>query len=173
MFWQERIEWNFDIGAGPVFLPGQTFTFENDTDVVPAPGVLALLGLTGVAVRHVFNLRGRGRATGPTIAVAALLALASVTNVTLEKGVVAPGSAQKLTWAEIEPILVTHCAGCHNVDPPPVGVALANLEQVRAAAVRIKAVAVDSHVMPLGNPTGMTRAERVQLGAWIAEGAPQ
>src|SRR5919112_245781 len=48
--------------------------------------VLALLGLTGVAVRHVFNLRGRGRATGPAIAVAALLALASVTYVALEKG---------------------------------------------------------------------------------------
>src|SRR3954471_6328114 len=47
--------------------------------------VLALLGLTGIAVRHVFNLRGRGKATGPTIVVAAVLALASVTYVTLEK----------------------------------------------------------------------------------------
>src|SRR5919107_384692 len=44
--------------------------------------VLALLGLTGVAIRHVFNLRGRGQGTGPTIVVAATLALASVTYVT-------------------------------------------------------------------------------------------
>lgn len=135
--------------------------------------VLALLGLTGVAVRHVFNLRGRGKATGPTIAVAAALALASVTYVTLEKGGVAPGPAGKVTYAEVEPILATHCAACHNVNPPPVGVALANLEQVRAAAVRIKAVAVDTHAMPLGNPTGMTEAERQKLGAWIDMGAPQ
>src|SRR3569623_1618936 len=35
--------------------------------------VLALLGLTGVAVRHVFNLRGRGRPFGGAIAVAAVL----------------------------------------------------------------------------------------------------
>ncbi len=28
--------------------------------------VLALLGLTGVAIRHVFNLRGRGQTIGPT-----------------------------------------------------------------------------------------------------------
>src|ERR1044072_469864 len=48
--------------------------------------VLALLGLTGVAVRHVFNLRGRGKPTGWTIVAAAALAFASVTYVTWEKG---------------------------------------------------------------------------------------
>lgn len=135
--------------------------------------VLALLGLTGVAVRHVFNLRGRGKRTGATIAVATLLALATVTYVTLERGGGAPGPTQKLGYSDVQPILATHCAGCHNVSPPPVGVALANLEQVKAAAVRIKAVAVDSHVMPLGNPTGMTEAERQKLGAWIEAGAPR
>jgi uncharacterized membrane protein len=135
--------------------------------------VLALLGLTGVAVRHVFNLRGRGKATGPTIIVATLLALASVTYVTLEKGGVVPGSSPKLTYAEIEPILAAHCTGCHNVNPPPLGVRLESWEQVSAASARIKAVAVDSRVMPLGNPTGMTPAERQKLGAWIAAGSPR
>jgi len=135
--------------------------------------VLALLGLTGVAVRHVFNLRGRGRATGPTIAVAIVLALASVTYVSLERKGVASGSAEKPSYAEIEPILASHCAGCHNVQPPPLGVALDSWEHVRAASARIKAVAVDSHAMPLGNPTGMTQQERQKLGAWIAAGAPR
>jgi uncharacterized membrane protein len=135
--------------------------------------VLALLGLTGVAIRHIFNLRGRGKATGPTIAVAAALALATVTYVTLEKKGAAPGQAGTPTFAEIEPILATHCAGCHNVDSPPVGVKLDSWERVRAASGRIKAVAVDSHVMPLGNPTGMTPAERQALGAWIAAGSPK
>src|SRR3954468_1558330 len=46
--------------------------------------VLALLGLTGVAVRHVFNLRGRGEAAGGAIGLAVTLALISVTYVTLE-----------------------------------------------------------------------------------------
>ncbi|HET9640275.1 MAG TPA: urate hydroxylase PuuD [Allosphingosinicella sp.] len=134
--------------------------------------VLALLGLTGVAVRHVFNLRGRGKATGPTIVVAILLALASVTYVTLEKKG-ASGPAQNLAYAEIEPILATHCAGCHNVDPPPLGVALDSWDHVSAASARIQRVAVDSQVMPLGNPTGMTPAERQKLGAWIAAGSPK
>ncbi|HEV7659677.1 MAG TPA: urate hydroxylase PuuD [Allosphingosinicella sp.] len=133
--------------------------------------VLALLGLTGIAIRHVFNRRGRGETTGPTIAVAVALALASVTYVTLEKGRVAPAPAENLTYAEIAPILATHCAGCHNVSPPPRGVTLDSFEHVRAQAARIKAMAVDSEVMPLGNPTRMTRAERDRLGAWIAGGS--
>jgi uncharacterized membrane protein len=134
--------------------------------------VLALLGLTGVAIRHVFNLRGRGKATGPAIVVAVVLALASVTYVTLEKKG-APAPAGNLTYVQIEPILATHCSGCHNVQPPPLGVALDSWEHVRSKAARIKAVAVDSQAMPLGNPTGMTPAERQKLGAWIAAGSPR
>ncbi len=135
--------------------------------------VLALLGLTGVAVRHVFNLRGRGQPAGWAIVLATALALASVAYVTVEKGRVAPGPAQNITFAEIQPILATHCASCHNLNPPPRGVALDSWEHVSAASARIKAVAVDTEVMPLGNPTGMTEAERRRLGAWIAAGSPR
>jgi uncharacterized membrane protein len=136
--------------------------------------VLALLGLTGVAIRHVFNLRGRGQATGGAIVLAAALALASVTYVTWEKGGrTASGPAENVTYAEIAPILAAHCAGCHNVNPPPRGVALDSWEHVSAASARIKAVAVDTQVMPLGNPTHMTAAERQRLGAWIAAGSPR
>ena len=135
--------------------------------------VLALLGLTGVAVRHVFNLRGRGRPTGGTIAVAIILGLVTVTYVTLENGRDAPAPAQNLTYADIEPILATHCAGCHGVNRPPRAMALDSWERVRAASARIKAVAVDTQVMPLGNPTGITSAERQRLGAWIAAGSPR
>jgi len=135
--------------------------------------VLALLGLTGVAVRHIFNLRGRGQRTGPTIALAAALAVVTVTYVTMEKKGDAPGQAGKPTYAAIEPILAAHCSACHNLNPPPLGVALDNWEHVSAASARIKRVAVDSQVMPLGNPTGMTPAERQKLGAWIAAGSPR
>jgi uncharacterized membrane protein len=133
--------------------------------------VLALLGLTGVAVRHVFNLRGRGKATGPAIALASALALASVTYVTWEKSGAPPAPARNLTYVDVAPILARHCAGCHNVNPPPRGVALDSYDHVRAASVRIKAMAVDSTAMPLGNPTHMTAAERQRLGAWIDGGA--
>jgi uncharacterized membrane protein len=135
--------------------------------------VLGLLGLTGVAVRHVFNLRGRERPAGAAIVVAIGLALASAAYVTLENGRAAPGPAQNVAYAEVQPILATHCAGCHTRHPLPRGVALDSWEHARAASARIKAVAVDTQVMPLGNPTGMTPEERRRLGAWIAAGSPR
>ncbi|MEO6217919.1 MAG: urate hydroxylase PuuD [Sphingomonas sp.] len=144
--------------------------------------VLGLLGLTGVAVRHVFNLRHRGQATGPAMVLAAGLAFASVTYVSMEKRGGAPASTaeQNPSFADIQPILATHCAGCHSLHPsnaaftsPPLGVMLDSYEHVRAASLRIKAVAVDADIMPLGNTTGMTKAERQKLGAWIAAGTPR
>jgi uncharacterized membrane protein len=140
--------------------------------------VLALLGLTGVAIRHVFNLRHRTMPTGRAIALASVMALISVTYVTFEKG--APKFAGKVTYAEVAPIVRKHCADCHSAKPthpefpmPPLGVVLDSYDHTKALAPRIKAVSVDSDVMPLGNITGMTKEEREKLGAWIAAGAPQ
>jgi uncharacterized membrane protein len=142
--------------------------------------VLALLGLTGVAVRHVFNLRGRGQPYGATVAVAALLAAASVTYVTLEKGGMrsAEVPARPVPYSEIQPLIAKHCIGCHSARPtnpafksPPLGLVLDSYDHARAATARIKARAVDTETMPQGNRTHMTRAERDRLGAWIAAGA--
>jgi uncharacterized membrane protein len=136
--------------------------------------VLALLGLTGVAVRHVFNLRGRGRPFGGAIAVAAVLGLTSAAYVTLERSKpAAPAATGPVSFAGIQPVLALRCAACHNVPNPPKGVALDSYDHVRAAAGRIKTMAVDTRVMPLGNATGMTEAERQRLGAWIDAGAPR
>ena len=44
-------------------------------------------------------------------------------------------------------------------------------EQIRTQAALIGRVAVSSKAMPLGNATGMTQAERDELGAWIRQGA--
>lgn len=143
--------------------------------------VLALLGLTGVAVRHVFNLRHKGHLSVPAMLVAALLGLASVSYVTFARaGAAGAATSEALHYADVEPILATRCAACHSRHPanpaftePPMGVVLDSYGHVSALAPRIKAVAVDSEVMPLGNLTGMTKAERATLGAWIAQGAPK
>jgi uncharacterized membrane protein len=135
--------------------------------------VLALLGLTGVAIRHVFNLRGRGRPTAAAMVAAAVLAVATLTYVTLEKGRDEAPPAQGVTFARIEPILAARCAGCHTVNRPPRAIPLDSFETIRAASARIKAVAVDTEVMPLANATGMTPEERQALGAWIEAGSPR
>lgn len=151
--------------------------------------VLALIGLTGVAVRHVFNLRHRGAPTGRAIAVAAAMALLSVTYVSAERATLpAPAAAGEpaqaalapASWASVQPIFVRHCVSCHARVPteatlkaPPLGVMLDSYDHARTNAARVKKVAVDSEVMPLGNMTGMTRAERDAIGRWIGGGTPQ
>ncbi len=141
--------------------------------------VLALLGLTGVAVRHVFNLRHRGQPLGRAILVAAVLALVSVTYVSAEKAGAQRAAGGSADWASVEPIFQKHCVACHAAKPtsdlvtaPPLGVMLDSHEHARQFAARVKKVAVDAEIMPLGNTTGMTRAEREKLGQWIEAGAP-
>ena len=142
--------------------------------------VLALIGLTGVAVRHVFVLRHHHRPTGVWRAVAAGLALASVTYVAGEKAGRKQAASAPVSYAEIQPLLARHCYACHGAHPSnpafplaPLGVVLDTPAHVAALAPRIEKVAVEAQIMPLGNTTGMTMPERQKLGAWIAQGAPQ
>ncbi len=144
--------------------------------------VLALVGLTGVAVRHIFNLRHGARDTRAAMAVAAVLALSTVTYVTWEKGTAPakPASAAPVSWAEVEPLFAKHCIACHSPHPmnpafaaPPLGVMLDSYAHAAQFAPRIRGVAVDAQIMPLGNTTGMTPEERAKLGQWIAQGARQ
>jgi uncharacterized membrane protein len=81
-----------------------------------------------------------------------------------------------VTFARIEPIVKQRCQPCHSEHPAlvaaaPAGIVLDTPEQIKAQAARIEAVAVASKVMPLGNLTKMTAAERRLLGAWIHAGA--
>lgn len=141
--------------------------------------VLALVGLTGVAVRHIFNLRHRAADIRAAIAAAIVLAYLTVAYVSIEKDGRAgtPATDAKVADADIEPILRTHCAACHSVHPsnpafssPPLGIVLDSAEAARAYAPRIRRAAVESETMPLGNPTGMTASERTKLGAWVDQG---
>ncbi|HEY0598388.1 urate hydroxylase PuuD [Sphingopyxis sp.] len=144
--------------------------------------VLALVGLTGVAVRHIFNLRHRAANLRLAIVTAVVLAYVTVAYVSIEKEARAGTSVAgaNVTGADIQPILTTRCASCHSARPanpafssPPLGIVLDDYDDARAYAERIKRTAVDSESMPLGNATGMTSEERVRLGAWIDGGMPK
>jgi len=82
-------------------------------------------------------------------------------------------------YAVVAPIIAKHCIACHashpahaGFDAPPVGVAFDSAADVKKYAARIRVLAVATDVMPLGNETGITRAERDALGRWIDAGAP-
>ena len=136
--------------------------------------LLAILGLAAF-VRHFFNLRHRGVTAWwipATAAAGALLLAVAIAPATIP--VAAPPA-----FAEVERIVSTRCAVCHADAPtqqgftvPPKGVRLDTADRIHAQAAAIDAQAVRTRAMPIGNLTGMTDAERAQLGAWIAAGAP-
>lgn len=144
--------------------------------------VLALIALTGIAVRHSFNLRHKGQKPAWIYATIAILTLATITYVAAEKGSAAKAgpTSTAVSYAQVQPVLQKHCVACHSARPSdpaftaaPLGLALDTAAQANAAAAKIKAQAVDTEIMPLGNTTSITAEERELLGRWIDAGAPQ
>lgn len=143
--------------------------------------VLALIALAGIAVRHVFNLRHKGKSSPLLFVAIAALSIAVVGYVALSKGkTAAVSSAEAPAYALVQPIIDKHCTSCHSMKPtnpaftePPLGLALDSYEHIKGAAPKIKQRAVDTDTMPLGNPTGMTAEERAILGRWIDAGAAE
>ncbi|WP_043310511.1 urate hydroxylase PuuD [Pseudomonas sp. ML96] len=75
-------------------------------------------------------------------------------------------------------VIHERCTVCHSAKPTspmfsaaPAGVMLDTAQEMQANAARIQAQSVASQIMPLGNMTQMTQAERDLIGAWIAQGA--
>ena len=135
--------------------------------------VLVALMLVGAWVRHFFVLRRQGRTVLwiPAAAAAATVAIA----VAIEPDEPKSSAGERVTAAQATAIVQRRCVTCHSANPTndqfrsaPAGVVLDTTEQIRARADQIKAQAVDSTAMPLGNMTGMTDQERQALGAWIA-----
>jgi uncharacterized membrane protein len=141
---------------------------------------LLLVGLMAIGawVRHYFNLRHRGR-TVWIIPVTAALALAGIAvAIRPSSGSSARPGAAAVPFGEVEQIVAQRCAPCHSMSPtyqgftaPPLGIAFDTPEEIKARAQDIRAQAVDSETMPLGNVTHMTPAERERLGLWIEQGA--
>jgi len=139
--------------------------------------VLVVLMTIGAWIRHFFNLRHAGR-TVWLIPITAALGIAAVAvAVRPDDGSgSAPAGTAAVPFARAQAIVQARCVPCHSaqptkVDAAPLGIVFDNPEQIEAQASLIERVAVTSKTMPLGNSTGMTQAERDELGAWIRQGA--
>ncbi len=139
--------------------------------------VLIVVFIAGALVRHWFNLRnaGQSRLWPIPAAVATILVLIYAT---LPGGTMTDEDADPVTFAEAYDIVARRCVSCHaarpsdeNFDKPPKDVVFDTAEQIRNQAPKIRAVAVLTRTMPVGNETRMTDEERRILGRWIAEGA--
>ena len=141
--------------------------------------VLIVVFIAGALVRHWFNLRNAGRSRIWPIPASVVLILA-VMYATLPGGTMTAEDedADPVTFAEAYDIVARRCVSCHaakpsdeNFDKPPKNVVFDTAEQIRDQAPKIRAVAVLTRTMPVGNETRMTDEERHVLGRWIAEGA--
>ena len=139
--------------------------------------VLVALMAIGAWIRHFFNLRHAGRNVWwiPLTAALGIAAVAVAIRPTGGSGgtAVAAGSVSS---TQARAIVLQRCVPCHSAHPTrvsaaPLGIELDTAAQIHAQAAAIARVAVDSQLMPLGNATGMTQAERDELGAWIRAGA--
>lgn len=79
-----------------------------------------------------------------------------------------------VSFSAIQSIITERCASCHSVSPTqpgfasaPKGIVYDTSEQIRAQKQLIYQQAVVSKAMPIGNLTGMTDAERLQLEHWF------
>jgi uncharacterized membrane protein len=134
--------------------------------------ILVSLLVIGAWVRHFFNLRHTGR-TAWWIPVTAAVAIAAVA-VAIRPGGSSGGSA--VPFSRAQAIVQERCVPCHSahptkVDVAPKGILFDTPREISSQASVIEQVAVSTKVMPLGNATGMTQAERDALGAWIRQGA--
>jgi uncharacterized membrane protein len=134
--------------------------------------ILVCLLVIGAWVRHFFNVRHTGRTVWwvPVTAAAGI----AVVAVAIRPGGSSGGTAVPFTRAQA--IVQERCVPCHSAHPTkadsaPMGVVFDTPEQIARQASLIEQVAVSTKVMPLGNQTGMTQAERETLGAWIRQGA--
>ena len=143
--------------------------------------ILIVMFIVGAFVRHWFNLRNAGTPKTWPIPAAIVIMLALIT-VTMPAGTLSTQTEgddeDTVTFAQAYDVIAKRCISCHaakpaneNFEKPPKNVVFETAVQIKAQAVKIKAVAVLTKTMPLGNTTKMTDAERRVLGLWIAQGA--
>ena len=135
--------------------------------------ILVALVVVGAWVRHFFNLRHAGRTVWWIPATAAVAVVALAIAIRPDEGG-GGGPARAVSAQQAEAIVKQRCVPCHSENPSqegfdtaPAGVKFDTAQEIEAQADQIKAQAVDSQAMPLGNATGMTDEERERLGAWI------
>jgi uncharacterized membrane protein len=132
--------------------------------------VLTTITLIGALIRIYFVGGHRGKSSSWPIIIAAILigALAAA---------LVPASrattSEQVSLAAVRPVIEMRCTICHSAAPThsafptaPGGVILDTDEQILAEATRIHQQTVVLQVMPIGNLTEMSAAERALVDAW-------
>jgi len=138
--------------------------------------LLVMISAAGALVRVWFVQRHKGNAN-PLVLASGLVVLALTAIVSLPRP--DPEMAGgPVAFAEVQPVIQQRCAPCHAAKPtqegfaaPPKGVILETPDEIHARAATIYQQAVTSRVMPPGNLTNITDAERGLIARWFKSGA--
>jgi len=151
--------------------------------------VLIAMSFAGAAIRIWFVMRHkaheRGGQTSPLPLVLGLVVLAGVVAAlaprtsTSTQGAVRDPAAAAQRFAAVQSIINQRCVTCHAPTPsfagfsaPPKGVLLDTPEHILTHTVTMQ-TQLATRVMPIGNITQMTDAERETVLAWLRDGAPR
>lgn len=138
--------------------------------------ILVVLTLIGALVRVYFVARHKGAAPLTPLVISLVLLIGLVWALapappTTAAPVTSPAS--KVSDAEALDIVKRRCASCHAAKPtqpgfaaPPKGMVLESLTDLNTHAHTIHQQTVVTRVMPIGNLTQMSAAERALIGRW-------
>ena len=134
--------------------------------------ILIAISLAGALVRIYFVARHKGRASLWPVAIAALLL--STVAILLAPEKVDEGS-NDVPFQQVRNVVQARCTSCHAESPvhpafpaAPLGVLLETDEQILSQAELIYQQTVVTRVMPIGNLTAMTDAERDIIRRWYS-----
>jgi len=144
--------------------------------------IFAVVMVLGFLIRHFYNLRHAGRPNPWWAWVAAAIGMAAVAWMSLSGARTsseAAAAAPKVSFADVQDIVLSRCSMCHAAQPvwegiptAPRDVRLDTPENIRLHAREIELYAVLSNAMPPGNITGLTDEERQKLAAGLRDLAP-
>lgn len=132
--------------------------------------ILIAITLAGALIRVYFVARHSGKAS-PVPAIIALVILLAVAALIAPRA--GPTATTAVAFDDVRAVVQQRCSSCHASAPThpafpaaPGGVVFDSDQQILAEAQRIHQQAVATRVMPIGNLTGMTDAERDLLDRW-------
>jgi uncharacterized membrane protein len=148
-----------------------SFTYANEHNWVVLIGMM----FAGAAIRQFFVMRhgfklGRNPHPWPYAAVGVVALLALI--VWLKPAPVAAVAVpDKVSYAQLQPVISQRCVMCHGEALQSKGVRLDSAEALKQHAQMVYQQVVVMKLMPMNNATGITDAERALFAKWFEAGA--
>jgi uncharacterized membrane protein len=137
--------------------------------------LLILISVAGALIRVWFVQRHKGNAN-PLVLAMGFVFIAFTALLALPRPSADGGGP--VAFDQVQPIIQARCVSCHAAKPtqegfqaPPKGILLETPTQIHAMAAAINQQAAASRVMPPGNLTNITDAERRMIARWFKGGA--